>query len=208
MLITVLASCTGSLQDERSQPNSNVMPAETNRPPVATKPVAPPTALDTTNFSPQFLQELKQLMDREKYSVRGQWLIVGNNDSVAFPAELPKRQSVVYAASAGDRTYKLTVTRRNFTTLRYAAEVTERGKRISYTTGTADLKPSFYVAAEVPIDTKTQTAYGASEYVSSAKSLSLLIGTGPDADKAEVYTANAKGQTLPAWRNAPTLRRQ
>ena len=210
LLLGLLATaCTSnkSLEQEQAQPSAEKINREAVAPaPAARKPAYRLAALDTAHFSPAFIQGLKESIQRESYAVRGKWLILSPADSIAFPADLPARQPVTYEAAAQGRTYQLTVTRRNYSTIDYKAEVKQAGKAVTRTSGTADLNPSFYTAAKVPVDTKTQAAYGAYEFLSTEprqQNFAVLIGTGKDADKAEIYASE-----LPAWRNAPTLRRK
>jgi len=208
-LSLLAASCTSnkSLEQEQAQPSAEKINQEAATPPPAVrKPAYRLAALDTAHFSPSFIRGLKESIQRESYAVRDKWLILSDTDSIAFPADLPAQQPVTYTGTAQGRTYQLTVTRQNYSTIRYTAEVKQAGKSLARTTGTADLNPSFYTAAEVPVDTQTQTAYGAYEFLpttSRQQNFAVLIGMGKDADKAEIYASG-----LAAWRNAPTLRRK
>jgi len=209
LLLGLLATaCTSnkSLEQEQAQPSAEKITQEAAAPAPTRKPAYRLAALDTAHFSPSFIRGLKESIQRESYAVRGKWLILSATDSIAFPADLPAQQPVTYTGTAQGRTYQLTVTRQNYSTIRYAAEVKQAGKSLARTTGTADLNPSFYTAAEVPVDTQTQTAYGAYEFLPTAarqQDFAVLIGIGKDADKAEIYASE-----LAAWRNAPTLRRK
>jgi hypothetical protein len=204
----VATACTSnkSLEQEQSQPSAEKINREVAPAPAARKPAYRLAALDTAHFSPAFIRGLKESIQRESYAVHDKWLILNPTDSIAFPADLPARQPVTYTGTAQGRTYQLTVTRRNYSTIDYKAEVKQTGKTLASATGSADLNPSFYTAAKVPVDTETQAAYGAYEFLSTAprqQNFAVLIGTGKDVDKAEIYASE-----LPAWRNAPTLRRK
>ncbi|OUJ72205.1 hypothetical protein [Hymenobacter crusticola] len=212
LLLGLLATaCTSnkSLEQEQAQPSAEKINQEVVAPaaaPAARKPTYRLAALDTAHFSPSFIRGLKESIQRESYAVRGKWLILSDTDSIAFPADLPEQQPITYTGAAQGRTYQLTVTRQNYSTIRYTAEVKQASKSLARTTGTADLNPSFYTAAEVPVDTKTQTAYGAYEFLPTTprqQNFAVLIGIGKDADKAEIYASD-----IAAWRNAPTLRRK
>ncbi|GGF12196.1 hypothetical protein [Hymenobacter cavernae] len=212
-LLTVSCTSNKSLEQESAQPSAEAIRREAT---AATKSAAAarinrlPTnrlaALDTAHFSPRFIRGLKESIQRESYAVRGKWLLLSPTDSIAFPADLPERQPITYTGTAQGRTYQLTVTRQNYSTIRYSAEVKQAGKSVARAAGTADLNPSFYTAAEVPVDTQTETAYGAYEFLANEprqQNFAVLIGIGKDADKAEIYASE-----LAAWRNAPTLRRK
>jgi hypothetical protein len=212
LLFGLLATaCTSnkSLEQEKAQPSAEKINQEAAAPvvaPAARKPAYRLAALDTAHFSPSFIRGLKESIQRESYAVRGKWLILSETDSIAFPADLPEQQPVTYTGNAKGRAYQLTVIRQNYSTIRYTAEVKQAGKSLARTTGTADLNPSFYTAAEVPVDTRSQTAYGAYEFLpttSRQQNFAVLIGIGKDADKAEIYASEQA-----AWRNAPTLRRK
>lgn len=215
LLLGLATACTSnkSLEQENAQPGAEAISREK---PAATAPATrlPANrlaALDTAHFSPAFIRGLKESIQRETYAVRGKWLLLSPTDSVAFPADLPANAPVTYTGAAQGRRYELTVTRRNYSTIRYAAQITRAGKTVARHAGLADLNPSFYTAPEMPVDTQSETAYGAYEFVATAprqQGFAVLIGMGKDVDKAEIYASDAAGVPLPGWENSPTLHRK
>ncbi|TGE23982.1 hypothetical protein E5K00_01845 [Hymenobacter aquaticus] len=164
---------------------------------------------DSANLSPRFLKELRALGGAGAYAVRGQWLVMGKEDSVQFPLDLPAGKPVTYTSRQGGQTFTLTLTRTSYTTLRFAADAVGGSAGARHEEGTADLNPGFLLAAEVPEDSESQVSYGANEYQGETptRTYSILVGIGPDADKAELSVFDATGKPLPQWQNLPTLRR-
>ncbi|PJJ60895.1 hypothetical protein [Hymenobacter chitinivorans] len=210
--LTLLAACSTKQAD-----NSAAQPAP---PPVAAAdsagpapgPAAPatkPQVADSANLSPKFLQGLRGLGGAGTYSVRGQWLRMGQDDSVRFPLDLPAGKPVVYTGRQGAQTITLTLTRLNYTSLRFAADAVGGSTGPQHEEGVADLNPGFLLAAEVPEDTESQVSYGANEYLGETptRNFSILVGIGPDADKAELSIVDATGKPLAQWQSVPTLRR-
>lgn len=207
--LLAIAACTSNknLEQERPQVSAEVVPSSSPLPTV--RPKAPRLAqLDTVHFSTRFIRSFQEANKAEtSFDVHGSWLVLGPTDSVAFPvAELPANVPVVYAGTARGSTYRLTLTRRNYSTVHYVAEA-RRGSQLTRQTGLADLDPSFFAGIEIPKDSQTGLPYSAYEFVTTSprqSGFAVLIGRSQDADKAQIYGS----QEQSAWQNAPTLRRQ
>ncbi|RYU78180.1 hypothetical protein [Hymenobacter persicinus] len=191
--------------------------AVTQAPPPAAVPAAPSVidtgaamgapALDSANLSAKFVRGLRELTGGKDYRVRGKYLILGRQDSVAFPTALPAGRPVIYTGQRGDQTATLTVTRLNYTSIEFVAELAGDEHKAQRVEAVADLNPGFYLGAEAPEDSQSQTAFGAAEFVAETPqgNFSVQIGLDKDADKATLFAYDATGKPLPKWRNMPTL---
>ncbi|MCC2546540.1 hypothetical protein LJY25_08805 [Hymenobacter sp. BT175] len=166
-------------------------------------------AVDSTNLSPAFVAGLRDMAGGSQYKVRGRWLVLSREDSVAFPTELPAGQPVTYSGVRGWESFSLTVTRLNYTSLRFRAEATGPIGEPTQIEAVADLSPGFYLTDELPGAAASTPEFKASEFVAETREgrFSILIGEGRDADKASLSAFDATGQPREKWRNLPTLRR-
>ncbi|UOR03593.1 hypothetical protein MUN82_11605 [Hymenobacter aerilatus] len=210
--LLLVAACTSNKNLEQDSPQVSAEAVAPTLPAAPSKAKAPRLAqLDTTHFSPRFVRSFQETNKAEtSFDVHGSWLLLSPTDSVAFPvAELPANAPVVYAATEKGRAYRLTLTRRNYSTVHYVAEARQGSKLLSRQTGLADLNPSFFADIEIPKDSETGLPFSAYEFQAATpqqQGFAVLIGRSQDADKAQIYGGTQPQQN--AWHNVPTLRRQ
>lgn len=213
-ILAALAACSPKKADNQAAGSPEAplaAPATTAAAPPAPDSAATTVAAaaDSASVSPAFLRGLRELAGSAGYTVRGNQLLLGQQEAAGFPTDLPAGRPVIYSGRQGAQTVTLTVTRLNYTSIRFAAEIVGGKNGEVREEGVADLNPGFYLAAEVPEDTESQTAYGATEYLSETptRNFSILVGLGPDVDKAELGVYDATGKPLARWQCVPTLRR-
>jgi hypothetical protein len=206
------ASCSPKKTDDQATTEPEKQPlASADTAPAAPGPVAPTrlSLTDSANLSPKFLKGLRELTGSEAYQVRGKWLVLDQQDSVAFPLDLPANKAVSFTSQKEGQTITLTLTRLSYTSIRFAAEAVGGTASTRREEGVAELNPGFYLAAEAPDDSQSHTTYGAAEYLceTPTRNFSILVGLGPDADKAELGVYDATGKPVAQWQGVPTLRR-
>ncbi|MCB2377202.1 hypothetical protein LGH70_06385 [Hymenobacter sp. BT635] len=214
LLFTGLEACSPKKADDQAAtqaPTSAGPDTAATQVPLASdsaSTAALPTA-DSTALSPKFLKGLRDLAGAGAYQVKGKTLVMDAFGSADFPTDLPVGKPVTYTGRQGTHTISLTLTRLNYTSVRFAAELLGGKNSPRQEEGVADLNPGFMMAAEVPEDTESQVSYGASEYMleTPTRNISILVGLGPDADKAELGVYDATGKPVAAWQGVPTLRR-
>ncbi|TGE28207.1 hypothetical protein [Hymenobacter metallicola] len=213
--LSVLAACSSKENNNQAatkpaEPLAAVADTDAAPPPAADSGATAAVSLtDSTGLSPEFVRGLKDIAGAQKYTVSGKTLVMDAFGSADFPTDLPAGKAVTYSGQQGSQTFTLTVTRLNYTSIRFAAEMLGGKNGPQHEEGVADLNPGFIMAAEVPEDTESQTAYGASEYLheTPTRNFSILIGIGSDVDKAELGVYDATGKPVAQWQGVPTLRR-
>jgi hypothetical protein len=138
---------------------------------------------DSSNYSPEFLIPVTDRLrskNVESVTLIADSIIVNNNraDAIIIPTDLPLNEIIIYGAKRGDKLYKLTVKRINYSTVEY--EYIQKEKKIIVSRkGLASLAPTFYYGVEGTIETKDKT-YGMNKYIdySSDCHTYLLIGVG------------------------------
>ncbi len=203
----LLGACSEKKADQPAYTSSAAAPTSPVTDTTATEAAA--AAVDSTNLSPGFVAGLRDMAGSSQYKVRGKWLVLGDEDSVAFPTELPAGQPVTYSGARGKESFRLTVTRLNYTSLRFRAEILSPAGEPTRVEAVADLAPGFYLTDELPGAVASQPDFKASEFVAETREgrFSILIGEGRDADKASLSAFDATGQPRARWQDVPTLRR-
>ena len=101
---------------------------------------------DSSQYSPEFINELRTLLDAVYDSVRliGKYLIINKSDTSLIPTELPINEIVYYQSTKGDTVYELGLKRINFTNIDYDFKVNEKLIK----TGQAILPAVFILGSE------------------------------------------------------------
>ncbi|UOQ71388.1 hypothetical protein [Hymenobacter cellulosilyticus] len=213
--LSVLAACSSKKNNDQAATApekpltvaADTAPAPPPAPDSAASGATAPT--DSTGLSPEFVKALRDVTGKQEYQVKGKTLVMEGFGTADFPTDLPAGKPVTYSGRQGAQTVTLTVTRLNYTSIRFAAEVLGGKSGPLHEEGVATLNPGFLLAAEVPEDTESQVSYGATEYLGETptRNFSILVGLGSDADKAELSLFDATGKPLAQWQGVPTLRR-
>ncbi|MCB2408750.1 hypothetical protein [Hymenobacter lucidus] len=212
-ILSVLAACSPKKADNQatSSPGKPLAASDSAAatPPAPDSVATAAVSTDSAGVSPVFLKGLREMAGSAGYKLRGNQLLLDQQEPVEFPTDLPAGKPVTYSGRQGAQTVTLTLTRLNYTSIRFAAEIVGGKNGEVREEGVADLNPGFYLAAEVPEDTESQTAYGATEYLSETptRNFSILVGLGPDVNKAELGVYDATGKPVAGWQGVPTLRR-
>jgi len=137
---------------------------------------------DSSNYSLEFLIPVTdRLNNAESVALIADSIIVNNDraDAIIIPTDLPLNEIIIYSAKRGDKLYKLTVKRINYSTVEYEYIQKEKNKIIVSRNGLASLAPTFFYGVEGTIETKDKT-YGMNKYIDYSVDCHtyLLIGVG------------------------------
>ncbi|MBL7791097.1 MAG: hypothetical protein JNK77_02145 [Saprospiraceae bacterium] len=173
-------------------------------------PAAQAGGVDSSQYAPDFLQQLKASDYPEKMSLQGEYLLVGT-DTVYFPTQMALGKIYFFSADGGGKSYRLKVKRVNLTSLDYEFQLHRLGLPSYNESGRADLSAMFFLADEVDEDDESGEAYGAAEYSRAANGcwFNIRIGHDPDQEghlRAEVRLGCGDKKHEAPVDDSPTLR--
>jgi hypothetical protein len=197
-IVLLLGACRGD--DSASQQADTTQNA----------PATQAGGVDSSQYTPVFLQQLKEADYPEKINLQGDYLLVGA-DTVYFPTQLALGKVYFFAGDGGGKSCRLKVKRVNLTSLDYEFQLYRLGKPPYNESGRADLGAMFFLADEVDEDDETQEAYGAAEYSRTANGcwFTIRLGREPDQEgrlRAEVRLGCEDNKHEAPVDDSPTLR--
>jgi hypothetical protein len=105
--------------------------------------------------------------------------IVAGQDTTYFPEELPLNKEVTFKGMKIGRTYRLTVARKNRTSLNYQFRMVDKEGKVTHNrSGTAIISSTFFLGSETDEDDKTGNGYLSVEYWDNSTDCSFAIRVG------------------------------
>jgi hypothetical protein len=158
---------------------------------------------DSTKYSARFLKEVRKT--GLKFTLRDSIIAVDGQGSGIFPGVLPlnKKKTLVGVTKDKNKSYIMTVTRINYSTIKYYIQIKHDSIPLLKKFGTADLNTMFFLGEGTDNDDETDMAYGITEYYDNPDSDSLFldirIGTSEKGSLIGNFTSLSLG-------DSPTLR--
>lgn len=133
------------------------------------------TIQDSSDYSTYFLNSLS---DKSGIQLVDSLLIFDGVDTLCFPTLLPPNEKFTFTKNKGDYTYQLNLWSKNYTSFEFELTLKENHEVFYYKKGIAELKPSFYLGAEIYAHPQVFDSYMANDYyvVNDSCKLSFAIG--------------------------------
>lgn len=130
-------------------------------------------------YDREFLEKLKSF--KENIRIKDSCIVAGK-DTVLFPRTLHAFKTYTFTAVSGERQYRLTLKRKNYTTIVFSFQSSLSGKTGYTETGEAVLDPFFFNGTNAFDDLETGEIFPAYEYIrkNSQRFLSIHCCVDPD----------------------------
>lgn len=129
-------------------------------------------------YGTSFLDSLKHSGYSTTYEIIDRTLIVDQTDTTMIPVYLTMGKAVEFSGSKNGRSYFIVLTQLNYTSIGYTLSIYEDNKLIDQQTGTVELGPLFFLAAESDEDYESGDSYLSTEYSSSNNDCVISIRLG------------------------------
>lgn len=153
------------------------------------------------DYSKSFINKFKRRYSSYDSVALIQDSIIINRDVKNFikiPTDLPLNKKVIYKSKLSNSSYTLSVTRVNFSTIKYAYQKVYRGIIQKFHRGEADLNPTFYLGSEAIFEDVKSNVYGMNEYINpkaKKQEITICIGVG-SIEKSFIKFRNKTGKVV------------